>query len=90
MSSPKIRFQESKENVTFWSELVTKPTFLRGLDAALLQYGSELPDSDDPATAAARFQRMSGAQKFRAILMNLPEITKERAPLPDINLKQPK
>lgn len=90
MSSPKQRFQESKENTAFWSELVTKPTFLRGLDAALLQMHNELPDSDDPVTAAARFQRMAGAKRLRAILMDLPEIAKERTPLPDINLKQPK
>lgn len=87
MSSPKTRFQESKENITFWLELVTKATFLRGLDAALLQYQKDLHDSDDAITSAARFQRIKGAERFREILLGLPEIAKERTPLPDINLK---
>lgn len=87
MSSPKTRFQESKENITFWSELVTKAIFLRGLDAALLQYQEDLPDSDDPVISAARFQRIKGARRFREILINLPEIAKEKTPLPDLNLR---
>lgn len=87
MSSPKQRFQESKENLTFWGELVTKATFLRGLDTALLQYGRDLHDSDDTITSAARFQRIKGAERFREILIGLPEIQKEKTPLPDINLR---
>lgn len=87
MSSPKTRFQESKENLNFWQELVTKVTFIRGLDAALLQYQDDLPDSDDPVTSAARFQRIKGARRFREILIGLPEIAKEKTPLPDINLR---
>lgn len=90
MSSPKSRFQESKENIAFWSELVAKATFLRGLDTALLQYQDDLPDSDDSMTSAARFQRIKGARRFREILINLPEIQKEKVPLPDINLRPPK
>lgn len=87
MSSPRQRFQEHKENLAFWGELVTKATFLRGLDAALLQYQDDLPDSDEPMTSAARFQRIKGARRFREILIALPEIQKEKTPLPDINLR---
>lgn len=87
MSSPKARFQETKENINFWSELVTKATFLRGLDVAMLQMQAESPFSDDAATAAARFQRFKGAERFREILVTLPDIPREKAPLPDINLK---
>ena len=90
MSSPKQRFQESKEGMVFWSELVAKSTFLRGLDMALLQLQNEMPDSDDPVTAAARFQRLNGAKRFRAILIDLAEVQKEKAPLPDLNLRQTK
>lgn len=90
MSSPKQRFQESKEHITFWSELVVKPTFLRGLDAALLQLQHELSRTDNSETAMANFQRISGAGMLRTILVNLPEIQKERTPLPDINLKSVK
>lgn len=90
MSTPKHRFQESKEGMVFWSELVTKSTFLRGLDMALLQLQNEMPDSDDPVTAAARFQRLSGAKRFRTILIDLAEIQKEKTPLPDMNLRQTK
>jgi hypothetical protein len=87
MSSPKTRFQESKENISFWSELVTKATFLRGLDAALLQFNRDLPRTDHAETAAANFHRIDGAGRLREILIGLPEIAKEKTPLPDINLR---
>lgn len=90
MSTPKQRFQESKENLSFWLDLVTKATFLRGLDTALLQLHNEMQDSDDPVTASARFQRINGAKRFRTILIDLPEIVKEKTPLPDINLRPTK
>lgn len=88
MSSPgpKQRFQESKDNLAFWSELVAKATFIRGLDAALLQYNEDLPDSDDAMTSAARFQRIKGAKRYRDLLLGLHEIAREKTPLPSMNL----
>jgi hypothetical protein len=85
--SPKQRFQESKENLSFWGELVTKATFLRGLDVALLQLQQNLPRTDHAETAAANFHRIGGAGMLRDILIGLPEIQKERTPLPDLNLR---
>lgn len=76
ISSPKDRFQQAKENVSFMETLVYQPKFLEAIDVALLELEARMNETDDMQTAAARFNKMCGAKEYIRILMSLAELPK--------------
>lgn len=90
MSSPKIRFQADKRDTAFWLDLVVNPTFIKGLDAALLQFNQTHPSTENMEMAASRFQQIAGAREFCRVLLTLGEAVKEKERMPSDNLNQPR
>lgn len=79
MPSPKARLLEQKALVSRHLDTVTSAAFQTAADAALLTVIYELASNAvaDPTVAAAHYQRIVGATKFRAILESIAD-----APLP--------
>lgn len=78
---PKVRFQESKDNVTKHRDLVASREFERAIDYALLQYQASLAATvtQDFNGMASMGLRLMGAQEFVRTLRMLAE----SASLPD-------
>jgi hypothetical protein len=71
--SPRLRFQENKEYVSFHKELVVSDRFRAATEAALVQTLLALPESDDTDVSAANWHRVEGARAFLKILTNIAE-----------------
>lgn len=71
MKTPKQRFLDSTEASPF-ANIVTSTTFIAAVDAARLQFISELPSLSDGNVAAANAYRIDGAWRFLATLAGLP------------------
>lgn len=77
--SPRARFQESGVRLSDVRDLITKDIFRTAIDAALLQYQSELAVRTTDANAAMRTGLcVLGAHEFVTVLRQLAE--KEEAP----------
>lgn len=72
---------ENKEDVHAHLELVVKDSYLRAIDAALLQFSSSLPPELDQASA--NFHRIQGAMGFVGVLSKLAE-SPEPLPKPTV------
>lgn len=71
--NPKERFMET-DSAKVWREAVTSVWFQNGLVAALAQtMMSAGTTGDNPAAAAAAFNRMEGAKALIVVMMNLAE-----------------
>lgn len=71
---PKIRFQETRGNVSEHRELLQKVEFGRALDWALLQYQYDLCRADLPINeSGGNFLKLKGAHEFVRTLYHLAE-----------------
>jgi hypothetical protein len=70
---PRTRFQENKAYVSAHKELVVSDQFRAACEAALAQITVGLPETDDPAEAAANWHRVEGARAFLKTLLNVAE-----------------
>lgn len=71
--TPRLRFQENKEYVSFHKELVVSDRFRAATEAALLQTVLAMSETDDPAVSAANWHRLEGARAFLKALLNVAE-----------------
>jgi len=72
--SPRIRFQESGDNISKHRDLVDNAAFQRGCDFAMLEYAKTMAlESVDGNTAVATAMRLRGAHEFLQIFRNLSE-----------------
>ena len=85
--SPKARFLQTPD-ARHWKAAVESTWFQEGLTAAVahLTLGA-VPTGNDPAAAAAAFNRLEGAKALISTLMNLTEPPAPERPVPDHNLK---
>lgn len=84
--TPRLRFQENKEQVSFHRELVVSDRFRAATEAALVQTMLALAESDDPAVSAANWHRVEGARAFLKTLINIAEGGTLPLPKPNQNL----
>ncbi len=73
--NPKLRFQESADNVSKHRDLIASREFQRAADFALLQYEVILSNTplDNFNMAASAHFRLLGAQEFLQVLRTLGE-----------------
>lgn len=72
--APKERFRETPE-ATSWRQAVSSSWFQDGLTTALTHMVmTSAPTANDPAAAAAAFNRIEGAKALVQTMMNLAEI----------------
>jgi hypothetical protein len=81
----KKRFRASEHNKDFHSFAGTE-TFARAVEAAMLQYVSNVGSAISTDDAAANFYRIEGARRVLAVLANLTETPPERKAPPSDNL----
>lgn len=86
--TPRLRFQENKEFVSFHKELVVSERFRAAAEAALLQCILANPETDDPAVAAANWHRVEGARAFLKAILNVAESPSLTPPKPNQNLSR--
>lgn len=70
---PQLRYRKRAEVASAHRDLVVSDRFLAAADAALLQTVMNLPDTTDPAEAAANWHRVAGAREFLRTFINLGE-----------------
>jgi len=84
--TPKKDFQEKKQFANAHSDLVMSTPFREALHAALLDQVMNLTETNDPAVAAAQYQRIMGARDFITKLLNVAEMPKTPPAPPPANL----
>lgn len=85
--SPKLRFQQNKQFMEDHREFLGSEEFARGIDAALLQYQTELAlNCKDQYSAMAMGLRLLGAQELVAKLWELASLPERRQPILSDNL----
>jgi hypothetical protein len=74
LEAPKIRFQNSQDNISKHREMVDSGEFQRGTDFALLQHAIVLGQNvNDDDTAKAAGYKLAGAVEYLATLRMLSE-----------------
>jgi len=73
---PKARFLEQNALAHVHEDVVTSESFLTACESAMLQMIVDLPETTDTGTAAAAYQRISGAKQFLNQLLTLADIPK--------------
>lgn len=71
LPSPRERFLQDKNAAKIHAATMSNVLFERASDAAMLQFGLNLPVAADAAVASANHYRMQGAQRFLMELMTL-------------------
>ncbi len=71
--TPRLRFQENKEYVSFHKELVVSDRFRAAAEAALLQTVMALPETALPEEATANWHRIEGSRAFLRAILNIAE-----------------
>ena len=69
--SPRQRFQQNRELVTGYNDIVDSNRMQSAFDAAMLHFIDSLPTAVNHETAIAHAYRVEGARKFLDILKNL-------------------
>ena len=85
--TPKLRFQQSKPFMEAHRDMLASDEFARGVDAAMLQYQTELAlNCKDQYSSMAMGLRLLGAQEFVAKLWELGHIPEKFTPKLSDNL----
>lgn len=81
-TSPRQKLVAEERVAKQFLDVIDSTAFERGSELAMLQFIENLPDTADPAVAAAGYARIIGAREFLAQLKSIAEPAMPNAPRP--------
>lgn len=84
--SPRERFIEDKAQALSHAELCVNGSFVRAVDAALLQYIRDIPPASDAHRSVTNSAKIEGATEFVRVLMTLADPSPPNRKRPSDNL----